>query len=237
VIAWLDPYPDQWLEGIADAAPGPAARYEQREAVQIAFVAAIQHLPPRQRAVLLLREVLGWSASETAGLLDTSVSSVNSALQRARATLAQRFPSGLPNVPPTPDERQRTLLDRYARAWEGADLEGFVALLRDDAVLSMPPFRGWYRGQVAVRTFIAWAWQQPGNQHSCLLPIVANRQPAFAQYVHGPDELVWQAYAIWLPTLQDDAISALTGFIKPQLFDPFGLPATLSVDGSVPWTR
>jgi len=140
-MPWLDPYPDAALDGLADAAPGPDARYELREAVQLAFVAAIQQLPSRQRAVLLLRDVLGWSAGETASLLDTSVAAANSALQRARATLEQRFPSGQPTTQPAPDDRQRALLERYVRAWEDADLDGFVALLRDDAVLSMPPWR------------------------------------------------------------------------------------------------
>jgi RNA polymerase sigma-70 factor, ECF subfamily len=146
-IAWLDPYPDAALEGIADLAPSPEARYEMREAVQLAFVATIQHRPPRQRAVLLLRDVLGWSAIEAAGLLDASVASVNSALQRARVTLAKRFPNGRPAASPVPDDQQRALLERYVRAWEGADLDGFVALLKEDAVLSMPPYRQWYLGR------------------------------------------------------------------------------------------
>jgi RNA polymerase sigma-70 factor (ECF subfamily) len=140
-IPWLQPYPDAALEGIADPAPGPDVRYEMREAVHLAFIAAIQHLPPRQRAVLLLRDVLGWSAAGTARLLDTSVMSVNSALQRARATLEKRLPAGRPSAPPAPNDRQRALLDRYVRAWESADVDGFVALLREDATVSMPPWR------------------------------------------------------------------------------------------------
>lgn len=140
-VAWLQPYPDALLEGIADTEPGPDVRYEMHETVQLAFVAAIQYLPPRQRAALLLRDVLGWSAAETAGLLDTSVASTNSALQRARATLEKRFPSGQPMALPGPDDRDRSLLQRYVQAWEDADLDGFAALLRDDAVYSMPPGR------------------------------------------------------------------------------------------------
>jgi RNA polymerase sigma-70 factor (ECF subfamily) len=233
-IAWLEPYPDAALDGIADAAPGPDARYELSEAVQLAFVAAIQHLPPRQRAILLLRDVLGWSAAETAALLDVSTTSVNSALQRARATLARRFPGGRPAAQPAPDERQRALLERYVHAWEGADLDGFVALLREDAVLSMPPYRQWYRGRAAIRTFFSWTWPRVGDGPSHLVPTAANRQPAFAHYLRNPDWQEWRAHAIWLPTLQDDAIAVLTGFIDPRLFAAFGLPMALSFPGATP---
>src|ERR1700716_2474778 len=123
-IAWLEPYPDSLLEGIVDESPGPDAGYELREAVRLAFVAAIQQLPPRQRAVLLLRDVLGWSAAETALLLEASVASVNSALQRARATLETRFPAGEPTHTPSTDAIQRELLERYVRAWDAADMDG-----------------------------------------------------------------------------------------------------------------
>ena len=232
-IAWLDPYPDAALEGIADAAPGPDARYEMQEAVQLAFVAAIQHLPPRQRAVLLLRDVLGWSTSETAGLLDASVASVNSALQRARATLDQRLPSGHLSAQPAPDDRQRVLLDRYLRAWEGDDLDGFVALLREDAVLNMPPWRQWYRGRAAIRALFAWAWQSAGPPVR-LVPTAANRQPAFALYHRDPEGSEYQAHGIWLLTLQDEAIAALTGFLDPRLFAAFGLPPVLPSHGAAP---
>jgi RNA polymerase sigma-70 factor (ECF subfamily) len=194
--------------------------------VQLAFVAAIQHLPPRQRAVLLLRDVLGWSAGEAAGLLDASVTSVNSALQRARATLEQRVPSDPPGAQPAPDDRQRALLQRYLQAWEGDDLDGFVALLRDDAVLNMPPWRHWYRGREAIRGVFAWAWQSAGRPVR-LIPIAANRQPAFALYHRGPDGSEFQAHGIWLLTLQGEAIAALTGFLEPRLFAAFGLPLIL----------
>ena len=227
-IAWLEPYPDTALAGIADDEPGPEARYEMHEAVQLAFIAAIQYLPARQRAVLLLRDVLGWSATETAGLLDASTASVNSALQRARATLEQRYPSGRPNVQPEPDDRQRVLLDHYLRAWEDTDLDRFVALLREDAVLSMPPWPQWYQGREAIQAFFAWAWRSNGNRRpSRLVPTAANRQPAFALYTRDPDGSVYQAHGIWLLTLRDDTISALTGFRDPGLFAAFGLPAIL----------
>jgi RNA polymerase sigma-70 factor (ECF subfamily) len=221
-IAWLEPYPDRYLEGVADTELGPEARYEAHEAVQLAFVAAIQHLPPRQRAVLLIRDVLGWSASETARLLDASDAGVNSALQRARATLASRFPAGRPpGAPPTGDERQRSLLERYVRAWEDADLDGFVSLLREDVVLNMPPWREWYRGRAAVAAFFSWAWQASAAR-SMLVPTAANRQPAFAQYVGSGS--TYQAYAIWLLDTDGDTVAALTGFIDPGAFADFRLP-------------
>ena len=236
-IAWLEPYPDTALEGVADTAPGPVARYEMREAVQLAFVAAIQYLPARQRAILLLRDVLGWSATETAGLLDASVASVNSALQRARATLAKGFPSGRPSLSPAPDERQRALLERYVRAWESADLDGFVTLLKEDAILSMPPWTQWYLGRKAIRAFFVWAfdWELLGDKPFRLISIAANRQPAFALYRGDPDTGAWRAHAINLLTLQDDKIAVMTMFRDPHLFSLFGLPEALPAQsGALP---
>jgi RNA polymerase sigma-70 factor (ECF subfamily) len=235
-ISWLEPYPDAALEGVADTAPGPEARYEMREAVQLAFVAMIQHLPPRQRAVLLLRDVLGWPATETAGLLDASIASVNSALQRARATLTKEFPKGRPGGSPAPDDRQRKLLERYVAAWEGSDLDGFIALLKEDAVLSMPPWRQWYLGRESIRAFFAWAWdwESPGQKHSRLVPIAANRQPAFALYQSGPEGSQLEAHAIELLALEEDAIAVLTVFRDPHLFAAFGLPSVLPPRSAVP---
>ena len=234
-IAWLEPYPDAALEGIVDAAPGPAARYEMREAVQLAFVAAIQHLPPRQRAVLLLHDVMGWSATETARLLDASVASVNSALQRARATLGKRFPTGRPSAQPAPDNRQRALLERYVRAWEGADFDAFAALLREDAALNMPPWRQWYLGREAIRGFFGWAWRTKGYGGFRLVPIAANRQPGFAMYSRGRKGPEWRAHSIHLLTLQDESIAAMTLFVGPQLFGAFSLPTVPPTqDGAAP---
>jgi RNA polymerase sigma-70 factor, ECF subfamily len=234
-IAWLEPHPDAALEDLADAKPGPEARYEVHEAVQLAFVATIQHLPPRQRAVLLLRDVLGWSATETARLLDASVASVNSALQRAHATLKKQFPAGRPSAPPAPDDRQRALLKRYVRAWESADLDSFVALLREDAVLSMPPWRQWYHGRAAIRAFFAWAWRLWACDGPFrLVPAAANRQPAFALYGRRQEGPEYRAHAIQLLTLEGDAIAALTFFVDPQLFAAFGLPAVLPAQGAAP---
>jgi RNA polymerase sigma-70 factor (ECF subfamily) len=227
-VAWLEPYPDAALEGVPDVAPGPEARYEMREAVQLAFVAAIQHLPPRQRAVLLLRDVLGWSAVETARLLDGSAPSVNSALQRARATLRQRFPDGPPGAAPVPDEGQRRLLERYVRTWEAADLDALVALLREDAVLSMPPWREWYAGRGAIGAFLAWAWAQHRPQDDRFVPTAANRQPAFAVYRREAGRPGWRAHGIHVLTIGDGSIAALTSFREPRFHARFGLPAELA---------
>jgi RNA polymerase sigma-70 factor (ECF subfamily) len=229
-IAWLEPYPDAALEGVVDTAPGPDARFEMRESVHLAFVAAIQHLPPRQRAILLLHDVLRWSAAETASLLDTSVASVNSALQRAHATLGRRFPDGRPSAPPAPDERQRAILDRYVRTWENGDLDGFVALLREDAVLSMPPWPQWYRGPRAIGAFFVWARGLHGGGAAppfTFVPTGANLQPAFGVYVPGPDGRERQAHTIQVLTLRDDAIASVVAFRDVRLFAAFGLPAVL----------
>src|SRR5262249_28662591 len=162
--------------------PSPDARYEMREAVQLAFVAAIQHLPPRQRAVLLLRDVLGWSAASSARLLDSSVASINSALQRARATLDTRLQSGRPVPSSPPSDRQRALLERYVRAWESSDTDDFVAVLREDAILTMPPWPEWFRGRTAIGSFFAWTARPGGRGPFRLVRAAANRQPAFGFY-------------------------------------------------------
>lgn len=223
-VPWLEPYPDAALEGVPDVAPGPEARYEMHEAVQLAFVAAIQHLPPRQRAVLLLRDVLGWSASETAELLESSVASVNSALQRARATLELRLPGDPAAGQPEPDDRQRALVERYVRTWEDRDLDGFVALLREDVVLSMPPWSQWYVGRAAVRQVFANVWRQIRFR---IVLTAANRQPALAMYARRGMEREWEADAIQLLSFRDGEIAVLTTFRDPRLFTRFGLPEAL----------
>jgi RNA polymerase sigma-70 factor (ECF subfamily) len=227
-MAWLEPYPDQFLEGIADDAPNPEARYASREAVQLAFVAVIQQLPPRQRAVLLLCDVLGWSAAETATLLGGSTASVNSALQRARNTLAKRYPDGRPPATPPPDEAQERLISRYMQAWEGFDLDGFVELLKEDATYTMPPLRQWYAGRDAIRAFHRKVWKSYSGFR--LLPTGANGQPAFALYGRDVAGGSWSAHSIHVLTLDRDRIAALTLFVKPdspRLFEAFGFPLTL----------
>ena len=224
-VAWLEPYPDSDLKGIADEAPNPEARYTSREAVQLAFVAAIQQLPPRQRAALLLCDVLGWTAAETGALLGGSTASINSALQRARETLAKRYPEGRPPAASRPDPAQQALLDRYLQAWEGHDLEGFVALLKEDATFSMPPWPQWYEGREAIRSFFGMAWKTCDGLR--IVPTAANGQPAFAVYERTSTDGSWGAHAIHVLTFDQAAISALTLFLEPRLFEAFGLPLTL----------
>ncbi len=225
-VAWLDPYPDSDLEGLADHAPNPEARYTSREAVQLAFVATIQQLPPRQRAALLLCDVLGWAAIEAATLLGGSTASINSALQRARATLAKPYPDGRPPVLAEPNTAQQKLLGRYLQAWEGHDLDGFVALLKEDATYTMPPWRQWFAGREAIRSFFATAWK--GWSSFRMLPTAANGQPAFALYAHriGADATP-AAHSIHVLAVEHDMISRLTLFVQyadPRLFRAFGLP-------------
>lgn len=219
---WLEPYPDALLETIPDTAPGPHARYEMREATHLAFVAAIHFLPPRQRAALLLCDVLGWSAADTGLTLDMSVAAVNSALQRARETLRKKLPQTMPRS--ISDERQRLLLDRYVHAWENYNLEGFITLLKEDAIFSMPPRPEWYQGRDAIRELLTWAWKETGYNQFRLVPSGANKQPAFALYGRPNSKTLWQAHAIHILTLDDEGIISLTNFLTPPLFELFNLP-------------
>lgn len=228
-VVWLEPYPDSDLDGIADESPGPEARYAHDEVVQLAFVTVIQELPSRQRAVLLLCDVLGWSALEAAELLGTSTAAINSARQRARETLAQRYPDGRPTIASPPSPAQQELLSRYVRAWEAHDLDGFITLLKENAIYTMPPISQWYAGNRAIRSFFEWAWKYYSGFR--LVPTAANRQPAFATYYRAHMDAPWTAHSIQVLTLDRDAISRLTLFVKPTgpgLFSTFGLPMTLS---------
>src|SRR5438105_5415463 len=179
-VAWLEPYPDSHLEGIADDAPNPEARYTSREAVKLAFVAAIQQLPPRQRAVLLLCDVLGWAAAEAATLLGGSTASVNSALQRARETLGKRNTGDQPWPASPVNATQKELLGRCLQACEALNVSDFAALLKEDATYVMPPTPEWYAGREAIRAFFDWAFKR--YEGFRLVPTGANRQPAFAAY-------------------------------------------------------
>jgi RNA polymerase sigma-70 factor (ECF subfamily) len=224
-IAWLEPFPNSNLACIADEAPNPESRYSSLESVRLAFVAAIQELPPRQRATLLLCDVLGWAAAEAATLLGGSTASINSALQRARETLGKRYPKGHPLAAARPDPAQQELLGRYLKAWEGHDLDGFVELLKEDAAVTMPPWLQWFVGREAVRSFFAMAWKTCGGLR--LKPTAANGQPAFAIYEYSRTEGRWGAHSIHVLTFENDEISAVTLFLEPRLFEAFGLAPTL----------
>ncbi len=238
---WVEPYPDALLDG-GPASPG--ARYEQRESVELAFIAALQHLGPRQRAVLILREVLGFSAKEVAELLDTTVAAVNSALQRAHATVDDKLPahSQQATLRTLGDERLRALVERYTDAWERGDVEGIVAMLAEDAVITMPPMPTWYQGRDGVAGFLrgfafAGRWDAgagafvPGDRHVRLVPARAAGQLALAAYRGAPGDpgrLVPQALQVL--TLRGAAITELAGFVTPEAFARFGLPPTLTPD-------
>jgi RNA polymerase sigma-70 factor (ECF subfamily) len=225
-LAWLEPYPDRLLDLVADAAPGPEALYDQREATELAFIAALQHLPPRQRAVLLMRDVVGFGVAEVAEQLESSREAVSSAHQRARATLAERLRSGA--APPRNlNAAQRRVLERYVKSWESGDLDSFVELLTEDVVLSMPPVLEWFAGREAVRSFFAWAWGPAGPGPFRLLETRANGLPAFGLYGRVPDGEVYTPQAIQLLTLDGARLARLHGFIRPDLFELFGLPAQL----------
>jgi RNA polymerase sigma-70 factor, ECF subfamily len=229
-VAWLEPYPDAELDNVADDEPTPDARYERHEAVRLAFVAAIQHLPPRQRAVLLLVDVLGWSSAEAASLVGGSVAAINSALQRARATLARLYPAGRPDRPAAASSDQSILLDRYLRAWEEKNLDDFVALLKEEATYAMPPWGHWYFGRDSIRRFFGAVWQHYGGFR--LLPTAANGGPAFALYAQDKSGGEWRAHSLHLLNVEGGEISGLTAFMRPMavaLFPAFGFPALLAM--------
>jgi RNA polymerase sigma-70 factor (ECF subfamily) len=220
-IAWLEPYPYRLLDLVADTAPGPEALYDQREATELAFVAALQHLPPRQRAVLLMRDVIGLNVAEVAEQLDSSRDAVSSAHQRARATMLQRLQQPAHR---SLNAAERELLKRYVAAWESGDLNAFVDLLAEDVVLSMPPMQEWFAGRTAVHDFFTCAWGPAGPGPFRLMPTSANAQPAVGLYGRAPDGVGFTPQAIQVLTLDGDRISRLHGFIRPDLFALFGLP-------------
>jgi RNA polymerase sigma-70 factor (TIGR02960 family) len=225
---WLEPYPDVLLEGIPDLAPGPEARYETRESIGLAFVAGLQHLPPRQRAVLVLRDVLGFKTTEVADILGSSDASVNSALQRARSALQARLPAGERERAPLPrSAAERALVGRFADAFEGGDVDGVVALLTDDAWLTMPPEPLEYQGPAAIAGFLSTVPAGGALDRFRLVATRANRQPAFACYLRDPVSPIARAYGLMVLTLEGDRVSAITGFPDTSVFPYFGLPRTL----------
>jgi RNA polymerase sigma-70 factor (ECF subfamily) len=224
---WLEPYPDALLEGVPDDAPGPEARYEVREAVALAFIVGLQNLPPQQRAVLVLRDVLGFRAGEVAEMLDTSAASVNSLLLRARAAFESRLPAAGRERAPLPDSKpERDVLGRFADAVEAGDVDGMVALLTDDAWLSMPPEPYEYQGPSAIGRFLRDRQARRGVSLR-LAPTRANGQPAFGAYLPSAQTDAARPYALFVLTLEGDRISAITWFGERGAFARFGLPPTL----------
>ncbi len=248
---WIEPFPDETL-GIEDGYASPDARYEQRESVELAFVAALQLLPANQRAVLILREVLGFSAQETADTLDTSVASVNSALQRARATIEKRLPeqSQQETLKTLGDDQLREIVERYADAWERNDVDTVVSLLAEDAAFTMPPMSRWFHGHEGIRGFLEmwsmlpeWGWKS--------IPTTANGQPALAFYSWDEEKQARVPFAVNVLTFEGERIKEVDAFIlrgsqdpDPEVqartpeqpadyeklaraYDRFGLPATL----------
>ncbi|GAA4583260.1 sigma-70 family RNA polymerase sigma factor [Planotetraspora phitsanulokensis] len=224
-VAWLGPYPDV---GLGDGPATPAAHYEQREAVELAFVAALQHLPGNQRAALLLFDVLGFSSSEIATMMDTSATSVNSALARARKIVAEKVPGPAQQraLRQMGDARVQEIVTRFATALERGDADALVALLTEDVTWSMPPLPHWYRGLAAVADFAVEVplTRCPSWRHRLTS---ANGQPAIACYLGESLSSVHHAWSINVLTLRDDHIAEITSFLGSEHFAPFGLPLSM----------
>jgi RNA polymerase sigma-70 factor, ECF subfamily len=222
-VPYLEPYPDRLLDDLPADGPDPAAVAEQRTSVALAFVAALQRLTARQRAVLLLRDVLDWKASEVAGLLETSVPAVNSALQRARASLGRAAPLAAVSTRSL-NHQDRVVLDRFVEAWQRRDIDGLVGLLREDAVLHMPPLALRYVGREQITGFLRTVPAEGRLDRIRLLATRANGQPAVAAYL--PSDGGLEAYGVMVLTVAGEEIQAITGFQDPSLFAAFGLPQT-----------
>jgi len=218
-VPWLEPVPDVLVTDLPD---DPAAVVTSRESIRLAFVAALQNLPPRQRAVLVLREVLAWRASEVAEALGTSTAAVNSMLQRARAQIEQAGLSRDDVVEPKEPEN-RELLDRYVAAFENYDVDAMVSLFTEDAIWEMPPFPGWYQGARTIGDLISTQCPASGPADMRMLPTSANGQPAFALYMRDADG-VHRAFQIQVLTVTEGAVSHVGTFFDTQLFEAFRLP-------------
>ena len=223
----LQPYPDRLVAQL-DPTSTPEGRYELRESVALAFVTAVQLLPPKQRAVLILRDVLGWSAKETAETLGDSVPAVNSALQRARATLERARRLGAPAHTSRGGDRDRALLQRFMTAWDAVDIDGLVRLLAHDALMTMPPVPTYVQGAAAIGEFFATVPADGHLDEIRLVPTSANGQPSLAAYVLSPSDGVHRAYGVMVFALEKDAISGIVGFADTSLFEHFGLPLELA---------
>jgi RNA polymerase sigma-70 factor (ECF subfamily) len=220
---WLQPYPDSLLDGVPDTAPGPEARVERREAISLAFVTAMQSLPPRQRAVLVLRDVLGFRAAEVAQMLDTTEESVTSALKRARAAMPHERPARVGGA------QERALAAAFADAMERGDVPAMVALLTDDAWLTMPPAPLQYQGHQVIGEFMRVVAFRGGARRYRLIATSANGQPAFGAYGYDDGQAVGHARGVLVLTLEGDRISAITRFDNSAM-PYFGLPGTLPAD-------
>ncbi len=225
---WLEPYPDALLDGIIDTTPGPEAHYETRETIELAFIAALQALPPRQRAALLLRDVLGFHADEVADMLASSEDSVKSALKRARSTIEQLWGAqGRQRAPVPNSDNERELVRRFTDAWVADDIDTVVALLTDDAWISMPPSPLEYQGHAAIAAFLREIANWRGERRYKLIPTRANTQPAFGCYRDDEHTPVAHAVGLLVLTLDGEQIAAITNFIDSSVLPRFGLPRTL----------
>ena len=221
---WVEPYPDERL-GLEGGLAGPEARYEQRESVELAFIAALQHLPARQRAVLILREVLGFSAGEVAEALDTTPASVYSALQRAHKTVDERLPeqSQQAALRSIGDHELREIVDGFVDAWERSDVDAVVAMLAEEPTMTMPPLPTWYRGREAVADFLrGWPLKRAGRWR--VVPVSANGQLAFGNYSWDEEREIFAAHSITVLTLDGERIAEITAFLTVEAFGRFGLP-------------
>jgi RNA polymerase sigma-70 factor (TIGR02960 family) len=221
---WLEPYPDVLLDGIPDEAPGPEARYEAKEAISLAFVETLQHVPPRQRAVLLMRDVLGFRTAEVAEALETTPASVNSALQRARATVDEHRPPRAAAAPAAGSAEEHALVGRFADAFEAGDVPALVELLAEDVRATMPPEPEVWEGRAAVAALLR-SRLGPGTRR--LVPVRANGQPAFAYYLPDRHAPVLRAAGFFVLTLAGGEFVAITRFGDTALLPSFGLPRTL----------
>jgi RNA polymerase sigma-70 factor, ECF subfamily len=224
---WVEPFPEERL-ALDDTIAGPEARYDQRESIELAFIAVLQHLPARQRAVLILRDVLGFSAREVAATLHATPAAIDTALQRARKNAEERLPkqSQQATLRALGDRRLRDVVGRFVAAWERADVDAVVGLLAEDALLAMPPLPTWFRGRDAIAIFLA-GWPLSGTVPR-LVATRANGQPAFANYFWDAEREAFVANDIIVLTMDGASIAELTAWLTPEVFDRFGLPAELA---------